>query len=523
MRILGMDNHDLLPLCHPQGERELALEPRSDVAVIAETFAGRIHVAWDPNAAVTPLGQLAFFVDFLKTADLFAPWVAQCPLAYTSNNAPAPVDVLGTLLLSVLAGHHRYAHIAALRCDGVNPALLGMSKVVSVDSARRAFGGKDAELHRQWQCRHLKRSYEALLDRPWILDVDSSVKPLYGHQQGAVLGYNPTKPGRPSHVLHTYFMANTRLVLDVEIRPGNETAAQYTMPGLWAFIDGLERPQWPAFVRGDCSYGNERDMHDAEARGMDYLFKLRQTAGVKELIRNLFDAGVWRAVGQGWEGTEAPLRLMNWTCSRRVLVLRRRVRGDLGLKASSPQLGQTQLACVEFTQGTMTYEYAVLVTSLSEEIETLAQHYRDRADAENVYDELKNQWGWSGYTTRDLHRCQLMARIVAQVYNWWSLYAGLAVPDRHAEAITTRPMLLHAVGKQVHHAGKTMLLLTSVHGQAHVIERCLRSVSIFLADLRSTARQLTWAQRWRLILDRIFARLLRPTPVADSPPLPAPA
>jgi hypothetical protein len=28
--------------------------------------------------------------------------------------------VLGTLLLSVLAGHQRYAHITALRCDPVN-------------------------------------------------------------------------------------------------------------------------------------------------------------------------------------------------------------------------------------------------------------------------------------------------------------------------------------------------------------------------------------------------------------------
>ena len=39
------------------------------------------------------------------------------------------------------------------------------------------------------------------------------------------------------------------------------------------------------------------------------------------------------------------------------------------------------------------YEYAVLVTNLDEEILTLAYHYRDRADCENNFDELKNQWG----------------------------------------------------------------------------------------------------------------------------------
>ena len=30
----------------------------------------------------------------------------------------------------------------------------------------------------------------------WILDCDTTVKVLYGHQAGAEMGYNPTKPGR---------------------------------------------------------------------------------------------------------------------------------------------------------------------------------------------------------------------------------------------------------------------------------------------------------------------------------------
>ena len=61
-----------------------------------------------------------------------------CPVTYTSPNAPAKADVLGTILLSVLAGHRRYAHITALRFDGVNPQLLGMNKVCSEDSVRHA-------------------------------------------------------------------------------------------------------------------------------------------------------------------------------------------------------------------------------------------------------------------------------------------------------------------------------------------------------------------------------------------------
>jgi len=45
--------------------------------------------------------------------------------------------LIGTMLLSVLAGHYRYAHITTLRYDAVNPRLPGMKKVVSEDAVRR--------------------------------------------------------------------------------------------------------------------------------------------------------------------------------------------------------------------------------------------------------------------------------------------------------------------------------------------------------------------------------------------------
>jgi hypothetical protein len=47
----------------------------------------RVHVEWDPHAAVTPLGQLPFFIEFLKVSGLLDAWVADCPLEYKSNNA----------------------------------------------------------------------------------------------------------------------------------------------------------------------------------------------------------------------------------------------------------------------------------------------------------------------------------------------------------------------------------------------------------------------------------------------------
>jgi hypothetical protein len=57
--------------------------------VVTDTFAGRIHVEWDGGATVTPLGQLPFFIEYLKQGGLFDGFVADCPLRYASPNAPS--------------------------------------------------------------------------------------------------------------------------------------------------------------------------------------------------------------------------------------------------------------------------------------------------------------------------------------------------------------------------------------------------------------------------------------------------
>ena len=217
---------------HPEGEANLPAKTPLSEAIEVETFAGRIHVEWDPTAAVTPIGQLPFFIEFLKLGYRFEPWVEECPLEYTSNNAPKKIDVLGSLFLSILSGHNRYVHMTALRGDTVNTQLLGMNKIISDSSAIRALKRMNEEEAIAWLQAHLQSCYGPLLTTPWILDVDVTVKPLYGHQEGAKVGYNPHKPGRPSHTYHTYLMANTRLILEVNVQPGNESQSSYSMPGL---------------------------------------------------------------------------------------------------------------------------------------------------------------------------------------------------------------------------------------------------------------------------------------------------
>ncbi|MBE7419102.1 MAG: transposase [Ideonella sp.] len=136
-------------------------------------------------------------------------------------------------------------------------------------------------------------------------------------------------------------------------------------------------------------------------------------------------------------------------------MLRRRIKHDIALtgkKRSKQDNGGEQLVLAlphdEVQDNAQVWEYTVLATDVSYDIEAIGQLYRDRCDCENRFDELKNQWGWGGFTTQDMHRSQVTARAVALVYNWWSWYAcgqPTAGPARGADEPAAAP--LAAVGR----------------------------------------------------------------------------
>ena len=85
---------------NPIGESSILGPSGCPGPISLDTYDGKLHIEWAPDAPVTPLGQLPFFIQFLKSGGRFDPWVNDCPLNYCSNNAPEKVDVLGSLFFS---------------------------------------------------------------------------------------------------------------------------------------------------------------------------------------------------------------------------------------------------------------------------------------------------------------------------------------------------------------------------------------------------------------------------------------
>lgn len=66
---------------HPLGELETTGNLGAGTIGSRDTFAGKVQVKWAPEATVSSLGPMPYFIEFLKTGGLLDKWVEECPLA----------------------------------------------------------------------------------------------------------------------------------------------------------------------------------------------------------------------------------------------------------------------------------------------------------------------------------------------------------------------------------------------------------------------------------------------------------
>ena len=130
---------------------------------------------------------------------------------------------------------------------------------------------------------------------------------------------------------------------------------------------------------------------------------------------------------------------------------------------------------------------------------------------------VDNHWGWGGYTTHDLERCNLSARAVALIDNGWRWYVRLSHPQTRLEAITSRPMLLSGVARLTQHAGQSRLLLTLSHGAGARIMETIANIRAALDHVLANAPQWPTIDRWRALMRYIVNQIPAARPQNPSP------
>lgn len=405
------------------------LEGEAEPKIALDSLGGKI-VLERTDEALTPYGGLVAWSAFLKKLGLVGDLAQRFPGQRSSPNALSVMDVLQSFMLNCLCEGQRFAHVRSLQGDRGVAMVMGMKRVSGEDAFPRMIKKLEKGEVRKW-IGWTERELYGALPREFVADWDSTVTTRYGHQEDTEVGYNPQKPGRRSHHPLLCVVAGSRLTLHMEWRKGNEVSAggwQEAMEKLWAHPTIRERLK---LNRGDKSFGQEKIMlwHEQEKIRPKYLFSLRLSPNVKRALVKV----PWAY----WEGkpthgmeviAESELQLEGWSCQRRVVFARTmKPRGE-----RSPQ--------AEFW-GIPEEEVHAYVTNLTRDEaspEQVVLMHRKRGDAENVFDELKNQWGFRGFCSTRSIVTETSARLLLLTYNLWSLFVVLLTGEKHREAITSR-------------------------------------------------------------------------------------
>jgi hypothetical protein len=438
----GMSATASLPV-HPAGEEVFSFP----------TYGGQVRLS-PTDDALTPFGGLVPWAAFQKQCGIFEQLAKSCPVTRTSPNAAPVYDVLVSFALTALCDGRRFVHVQRLREDPTLNELFGLQNVVGDDTIRRLFVNVDETVGAHWVAAAATGLWRALPEK-LILDWDATVQTKYGQQEGAEVGYNPQKRGRRSFHPLLAVAAGTRLCPYYRFRAGNTVSASQWEEAM------AECQQWlgPAKVwlnRGDLGFGQERILawHEKQTNGPHYLFKLKLTANVRRALAAVPE--------EKWQGpashgvlqvAEVNLQLPSWSRARRVILGRR----SLGLIAKE-------------TAGTFwdesRHEFEAYATNLPEAEANawqVVELYRRRADTENVFDELKNQWGFNGFCSRKKNVSALAARLGLLVYNLWHLFLRLLEPSRHVESAGGRRWFLLIAARLVK-SGRQKELQVAVQG-----------------------------------------------------------
>lgn len=234
-------------------------------------------------------------------------------------------DIIIMLIIGILSGAKHISHLAILREDSVIKKLFGWIKF-PVDSTI----GRILKLFTQKTCHELSKVEETIRRKVWnkkwfgrvTLDLDSSVKTVYGNQEGANVGYNPHKKGKKSYHPIYCFIAETRECLHNWFRDGSAFSANGSVEFVKECFAKLPIRIWKIFVRADSAFFNGSFFDYLESQQSLYLVKVK----MKNLVE-ILEKQTWKKVRnqEGFESCEFDYQCSSWKKSRRFLGIREKI------------------------------------------------------------------------------------------------------------------------------------------------------------------------------------------------------
>jgi Transposase DDE domain group 1 len=365
------------------------------------------------HAGLTHFGGVYFLQQFIRVLQL-RDFLAH-HLAYRRVNSNYTVSqMLLALIYPIILGLDRIETASLLRSNGTFQYLTGLQSFPDPQTLRRFLLNAPAHLREQ-----LHRANDRLLQRfihlpehrsRLIFDLDSTVLTVFGHQEGAAVGYNPRYRGKRSYDPLLCLESNSSFLWDLELRRGDA--------GTWADSEQLLAccfQSSPSDIRefrarADAGFGYGPVLDMLEACPAQYAVVARMIPSLKRELRSLH----YEAMNTRWEIAEFEHHPHDWPHARRCIVARRKI------EETDPQ---PTLFTLE------RYVYRAWHTNMVLTPEGVWHFYDGRAGMERRIREIQEDYALGKIPTRAFAANALFLEVIRLAYNLVTAFQRTCLPE----------------------------------------------------------------------------------------------
>ena len=390
------------------------------------------------NRAITSWGGLSTIVAKLLEVLEFRSWVEkEIPINEKSNNAKGVYEKVLSTFLTILCGGERFSHLSwwGHGVDAIKECF-DVKWIPKASSSLTRFWGK---INTQNLSEKVSKSARELAVAiiMWhnikedTLNLDSSVLTRYGNQEGAKIGYNPKKRGRPSHNPIIAFLGSGYIV-NIWNRSGDTSSGQ----GAADFYNQSRLALGSEFrikrVLCDSGFYLIEFIEYLESEAHRYIIAVPISQAIQREILGIKN---WKNISKGIEVGEFSFEHADpkWTKPRRYVVVKQSINKRPKALGKQPSLFQD---LEDWSQ----YRFSVMVTNeLDLKPEEVWREYRPRANDENVIKDLKEGYGFESFNLKNFWSTEAVLTVIGLVFYNLIVYLNSTIinPNRPREQLKT--------------------------------------------------------------------------------------
>jgi hypothetical protein len=393
---------------------------------------------------LTHFGGVYLFHLFLKQVGLRRLFAQKTDFPQRNNHYTVS-EMIFSLMYPVILGIGRIEITSLLGNNGVFKLLTGLKSYPNPTTLRRFLLRGTEKLLPQLIRLHdrLRKYFIDLIvpEKKLLIDLDSTVCTIFGHQEGAVKGYNPTHRGKRSYHPLFGFENKSGSSLFGLLRKGSAYTSDGTVEYLKSFFEQYPKEEYRIRFRGDSGFYNKEIIALIGENNGEFAIVADMTGPLKRLVNGL----EYQTKDNVYSFSETKYQPTNWKKEFRYCIIRRKLEKE------------------ETDQATMftinAYSYSAIVTNMAMTPFNVWKHYSERALCERNIRSLKEDYYLGNIPTKHFSANEQYLEILLWAYDLVKWFQRLCLPkDWQSKTLQTlRNELLLLPGSFVRHGNKQIL------------------------------------------------------------------